>query len=87
MPLESVLEPLLFLFYMNYICQSSDILNFILFKDDANVFLNDENIHNSYNNMNQELINVIAWLSANNLSLNVKKTHFILKKRAIRYMY
>ena len=59
---------------MNYICQSSNILNFILFANDTNLFCNDENIHNLYT-MNQELNNVITWLSANKLSLKVKKTH------------
>ena len=37
--------------------------------------------------MNQELNNVLTWLSANKLSLNVKKTHFMVfktkKKKAL----
>ena len=74
-PQRSLLGPLFFLIYMNYICLSSNILNFILFADDTHLLLiGDYYIYNQYHNMNQELINVITWLSANKLSLNVRET-------------
>ena len=71
---------LLFLIYVNDICESSKILNFILFADDTNLFLSGENIHTLNNAINHELKNVTTWLASNKLSLNLNKTHFMVFK-------
>ena len=76
----SALGPLLFLIYVNDITKCSQILSFILFADDTNLSLNHHEIQTLYKIMNQERNKVTMWLSANKLSLNVNKTHFMIFK-------
>ena len=79
-PQGSVLGLLLFLLYINDITKCSQILKFILFADDTNLFLNHHDVMTLYKIMNQELKKVTAWLTANKLSLNINKTIFIIFK-------
>ena len=79
-PQGSVLGPLLFLIYMNDISRCSNILSFILFADDTNLFYSHKNVDTLCKTMNQELRKITSWLSCNKLSLNVKKTHFVVFK-------
>ena len=80
MPQGPVLGPLLFLIYVNAICKSSEILPFILFADDTNLFLSHQDSKPLNNAMNQALEKVTLWLAANKLSLNVGKTYFMIFK-------
>ena len=75
----SVLGPLLFLVYINNISRSSEILS-ILFADDKNLFFSHKNLFTLKETMNQVLSKIASWLSANKLSLNIKKTYFIIFK-------
>ena len=79
-PQGSVLGPLLFLIYMNNLSRSSEILSIIVFADDTNLFFSHKNLFSLKETMNRELSMVASWLSANKLSLNIKKTHFIIFK-------
>ena len=77
-PQGSVLSPLIFLLFINDIVNSSNKLHFHLFADDTCVYLNDHNLENLYLNINKELDLVNKWIIANKLSLNVKKSVYIL---------
>ena len=75
-PQGSILGPLLFLIYINDIYKSSDILNFILFADDTNLFFSHKDIKHLFNTVNIELAKIQEWFKANKLSLNTGKTKY-----------
>jgi Reverse transcriptase (RNA-dependent DNA polymerase) len=82
-PQGSILGPLLFLIYINDIVNCSKILKFILFADDTNLFHSHKDAFELMKSINIELSKLSDWFRANKLSLNVKKTNYILfgKKR------
>ena len=77
-PQGSILGPLLFLLYINdlyNVCSTSVPL---LYADDTNLFYKGKDIDTLVRGINFELGNISTWLKVNKLSLNVKKTHYIL---------
>ena len=52
----------------------------ILFADDTNLFLSGKKLDDMQKLMNEELTETALWLKANKLSLNIKKTHYMLFK-------
>ena len=80
-PQGSILGPLLFLIYINDLACVSEKVFALLFADDSNMFLSGNDPDELIRTMNEEMITVVDWLKLNKLSLNLKKTHFILFSR------
>ena len=57
---------------------ASDKLTFYLFADDTNLLYADKNPKSLETIVNCELFKVVDWLIANKLSLNIKKTNYII---------
>ena len=74
----SILGPLLFMIYINDLCQVSDILKRIMFADDTNLFCSSIDTKTLFLNTNLELKKISEWFRASKLSLNEDKTTFIL---------
>ena len=79
-PQGSVLEPLLFLVYVNDLPNASS-LNIRMFADDTVLFCFHKNSQNVQAIVNNKLHKVSKWFGLNKLSLNLNKTrHMILSK-------
>ena len=77
-PLESILGPKLLILYINDICNISEIMKFVLFADDTNILCKYENYVSLCDLVNIEMSKLSKWFSINKLSLNVKKTSYML---------
>ena len=77
-PQGSILGPLLFIIFINDVGNSSNILHFILFADDTNACCTGDTIEEVQDKINLELKKLGIWFSANHLSLNIKKTNFMV---------
>ena len=77
-PQGSVLGPLLFSICINDIYNSSKKLSFYLFADDTNLLYADKDLKSLESVINIELQKVCNWLNANKLTLNTKKSNFVI---------
>ena len=79
-PQGSILGPLLFLLYINNLNQVIKCCKVHNFADDANLLYSGKSIEKFNKLVNIDLKNLLYWLSANKISLNVKKTELVIFK-------
>ena len=83
-PQGSTLGPLLFLIFINDLPLLSKSAEFILFADDAVLIIHDKSLTVAAHTMNQVLRDVHRWCSENKLTLNTKKTEYVIFGSKIR---
>ena len=77
-PQGFILGPLLLLLYINDICMAFKVLKFHLFADDTNIIYSDKNPKNLELIMNSESAKLQDWITANKLTIDVKKSNFVV---------
>ena len=77
-PQGSVLGPKLFILYINDVCNVSNLLKFVLFADDTNIFRSGLDNYILCKEMSDELDKLNTWFHVNKLSLNVLKTNYMV---------
>ena len=76
-PQGSILGPLLFLININDLPRVSRVFSMLMYADDTTLYCNINNA-NSDIILNNKLCKISDWLSSNKLSLNVKKTKYMV---------
>ena len=57
-----------------------NILELILFADDTNIFFSHQKFSSLVNTVNCEIDKISEWFKANKLSLNLKKSNYVIFK-------
>ena len=86
-PQGSTLGPLLFLLYINDLPNSSEKLSFRIFADDTNIFFTGSNPNEVEFTMNEEIKLVLKYCAINKLSVNFKKTNYMLISSSKKKMH
>ena len=81
-PQGSILGPLLFIISVNDICNVSPMLFKILYADDTCVLISGNHLNDLIDRLNTELTSLNNWFKANKLSLNTKKSLFMIFHRS-----
>ena len=73
----SILDPLLFILYVNDFRNFLDFSTNVSFADDTNIFITDKNIQSVCSKTNLELKNIDEWMTVNKLTVNFAKTKYL----------
>ena len=76
-PQGSILGPILFLIYINEIGNFSK-LSLLSFADDTTLYQSGDNYVTLVQHLNSEINGTFKWICANRLSLNIKKTKYMI---------
>ena len=79
-PQGSILGPLFFIVYINDLANASKVTKSLLFADDTSIFYSHADIDHLVHVLNEELNNTDIWMKCNKLSINTKKTNYIIFK-------
>ena len=77
-PQGYVLGPILFILYINDMCNVSTLLKPVLFADDTNLFYFGKDIKELCSVVSIELDKLCKWFQVNKLSLHTSKTNFMV---------
>ena len=77
-PQGSILRHKLYLLYIGDICNVSNMLDFILFADDTNVFHKHQNIDMMCKIVSVELDKLSTWFALTKSALNIFRTNFMI---------
>ena len=73
-PQRSILGPKLFILYINDLCKVSNIVKFILFADDTNIYSSGFDLKELCVNINKELEKLNEWFALNKSSMCRRQT-------------
>ena len=76
-PQGSTLSPLLFLIYINDIPNCLEKATIRTFADDTTLFYSSNSLQDLEKTINEEFNHLLSYCSANKLSVNFKKTHYM----------
>ena len=82
MPQGSILGPLFFILYINDLPFASSLTESLLFADDTSIFYSHCDQDHPISVLNEELIKIDSWMRSNKLSVNIKKTNYVVFKSA-----
>ena len=80
MPQGSILGPLLFLIYINNLSKAIIFSSVHHFADDTNILYASSSLKDINKKFNHDLSNLVQWLRANKILLNISKTEIIIFK-------